>query len=59
MVAWFDRNVIDGFVNGDRGTCAGQAGGALKYIQSGNVQWYAVGLFVGVVALTIIFVKIA
>jgi NADH-quinone oxidoreductase subunit L len=58
LVAWFDRNVIDGFVNAT-GESAGQAGGALKYIQSGNVQWYAVGLFVGVIALTIVFVKVA
>ena len=31
----------------------------MKYIQSGNVQWYAAGLFVGVVALAIVFIKIA
>ena len=58
LVSWFDRNVIDGFVNA-AGESAGQAGGALKFIQSGNVQWYAVGLFVGVIALTIIFIKAA
>jgi NADH-quinone oxidoreductase subunit L len=58
LVSWFDRNVIDGFVNA-AGDSAGQAGGMLKYIQSGNVQWYAVGLFVGVIALTIVFIKAA
>jgi NADH-quinone oxidoreductase subunit L len=56
LVAWFDRNVIDGFVNA-AGESAGEAGGLLRYIQSGNVQWYAVGLFVGVIALTIIFIR--
>jgi NADH-quinone oxidoreductase subunit L len=58
VIAWFDRNVIDGFVNA-AGESAGEAGGLLKYIQSGNVQWYAVGLFVGVIALTIVFIKAA
>jgi hypothetical protein len=31
----------------------------LRFIQTGNVQWYAVALFVGVIALTIVFVRIA
>jgi NADH-quinone oxidoreductase subunit L len=56
VVYWFDRNVIDGFVNAV-GSSAEESGGLLKYLQSGNVQWYAVGLFVGVIALTIIFVR--
>jgi NADH-quinone oxidoreductase subunit L len=57
-VAWIDRMIIDGFVNGV-GETAGEAGGLLKYIQSGNVQWYAVGLFVGVIALTIVFINVS
>jgi NADH-quinone oxidoreductase subunit L len=57
-VMWFDRNVIDGFVNG-LGETAGSSGGLLKQLQSGNVQWYAVGLFVGVIALAIVFIRIA
>jgi NADH-quinone oxidoreductase subunit L len=56
-VMWFDRTVIDGAVNGI-GELTGEAGGLLRFIQSGNVQWYAAGLFVGVVALTVVFVKI-
>ena len=55
-ISWIDRNVIDGFVN-TVGETAGDAGGLLKYIQSGNVQWYAAGLFLGVIALTIVFIK--
>ena len=35
------------------------AGGFLKFIQSGNVQWYAAGLFAGVVVMAIVFIKIA
>jgi NADH-quinone oxidoreductase subunit L len=57
-VGWFDRTVIDGAVNG-AGQTAGGFSAVLKLIQSGNVQWYAVALFVGVVALTIVFVRIA
>ena len=57
-IMWIDRNIIDGFVNG-LGETAGSSGGLLKYLQSGNVQWYAVGLFVGVIALAIVFIRIA
>ena len=57
-IMWIDRNIIDGFVNG-LGETAGSSGGLLKYLQSGNVQWYAAGLFVGVIALAIVFIRIA
>jgi NADH-quinone oxidoreductase subunit L len=57
VVMWFDRNVIDGIVNGS-GRAAGRSGRALKYLQTGNVQWYAVALFVGVLAMTIVFIRI-
>ncbi|HET9249937.1 MAG TPA: NADH-quinone oxidoreductase subunit L [Actinomycetota bacterium] len=56
-VGWFDRTVIDGAVNG-LANIAGFTGGVLRYIQSGNVQRYAVFLFTGVVVLAIIFTKI-
>ncbi len=58
FVNWIDRTFVDGFVNAVGGF-TGATGGLLRYLQSGNVQWYAVLLFVGVVALTIVFVKIA
>ena len=79
-IAWVDRNVIDGIVNGaalavrglamavnlfDRevidgtangiGTGAGETGGLLRYLQSGNVQRYLVFLFAGIIALTVVF----
>jgi NADH:ubiquinone oxidoreductase subunit 5 (subunit L)/multisubunit Na+/H+ antiporter MnhA subunit len=57
VVAWFDRIVIDGIVNG-AGEGAGKTGNALKHLQTGNVQWYAVGLFVGVIALAVVFVEL-
>ena len=56
-IAWFDRSVIDGIING-LGGLTESAGGLLKFIQSGNVQWYAAGLFAGVIALAIVFIKI-
>ena len=56
-VAWFDAHVIDGVVN-SIGRGAGESGGLLRYLQSGNVQRYAVFLFVGVVAFTIVVTRI-
>ena len=57
VVAWFDRTVIDGVVNG-AGETAGRTGNVLKHLQTGNVQWYAVGLFVGVIALAVVFIEL-
>jgi NADH-quinone oxidoreductase subunit L len=54
----FDRTVIDGAVNGAGQVTRGFSA-VLRFIQTGNVQWYAVALFVGVIALTIVFVRIA
>jgi NADH-quinone oxidoreductase subunit L len=52
VVMWFDRNVIDFIVNG-AGDAMESFGKGLRTIQSGKVQWYAVGLFAGVIALTL------
>jgi NADH-quinone oxidoreductase subunit L len=57
VIAWFDRTVIDGAVNG-AAHLAGFTGGILRYVQSGNVQRYAVLLFTGVLVLTVIFTRI-
>jgi len=52
-----DRRVVDGAVNRIAiGT--GWTGGLLRYIQSGNVQRYAVFLFVGVTVLAIVFTRV-
>jgi NADH-quinone oxidoreductase subunit L len=56
-IMWIDRNLIDGAVNA-LANITGESGGLLKYLQSGNVQWYAVGLFAGVIALAAIFVSV-
>jgi NADH-quinone oxidoreductase subunit L len=53
----FDRNVVDGAVNGT-GRAARGLGGVLRYLQSGSVQRYAVFLFVGVVVLAVIITRI-
>ncbi|CAN5266330.1 NADH-quinone oxidoreductase subunit L [soil metagenome] len=47
-----DKRAVDGAVNGVA-FGAGATGGLLRYIQSGNVQRYAVFLFVGVAILAI------
>jgi NADH-quinone oxidoreductase subunit L len=53
-----DRNVVDGAVNRVAiGT--GWTGGLLRYIQSGNVQRYAVFLFAGVAILAVVFTRIS
>jgi NADH-quinone oxidoreductase subunit L len=52
-----DREVVDGAVNRVAiGT--GWAGGLLRYVQSGNVQRYAVVLFAGVAILAVIFTRV-
>jgi NADH-quinone oxidoreductase subunit L len=56
VIEWIDRNVVDGFVNATGGG-ANASGGFLRFLQTGNVQWYAVLLFIGVIALTIVFVR--
>jgi NADH-quinone oxidoreductase subunit L len=52
-----DRRVVDGAVN-RVAIGAGWTGGLLRYIQSGNVQRYAVILFAGVAILAVIYTRI-
>ena len=52
-----DTKVVDGAVN-RVAIGAGFTGGLLRYVQSGNVQRYAVLLFAGVVILTVIFTRV-
>ena len=49
--------MIDGAVNA-AANITGESGGLLKYLQSGNVQWYAIGLVAGVIALTAFFIRL-
>jgi NADH-quinone oxidoreductase subunit L len=55
--AAFDRTVIDGGVNGV-GTGTRRLGGVLKFVQSGNVQRYAVFLFAGVAILAFVITRL-
>jgi NADH-quinone oxidoreductase subunit L len=52
-----DRRLVDGAVN-RVAIGAGWTGGLLRYVQSGNVQRYAVILFAGVAILAVIFTRI-
>ena len=51
-LAWFDRHVIDGAMNG-LGAGTQGAGKAIRRLQSGHVQHYALVFFAGVLALII------
>jgi NADH-quinone oxidoreductase subunit L len=53
-----DQKVVDGAVNGV-GVGARKVGGAMKYVQTGQVQRYAAYLFAGVVILAIVFTRFA
>jgi NADH-quinone oxidoreductase subunit L len=52
-----DKHVVDGVVN-RVGVATGWTGGLLRYVQSGNVQRYAVVLFAGVAILAVIYTRI-
>jgi NADH-quinone oxidoreductase subunit L len=54
---WFDRNVIDGVVNG-LASGTRRVSGVLRYVQNGQVQWYAAALFAGVVVVSLIFSRL-
>jgi NADH-quinone oxidoreductase subunit L len=53
-----DQKGIDGLVNG-AGTGASWTGGLVKFAQSGNVQFYAGAMFVGVVVFAVLFAAAA
>ncbi len=52
--AWIDKNIVDGLMNGiAAGT--GKISSAIKGIQSGRVQNYAIYFFGGIVTLLVVF----
>jgi NADH-quinone oxidoreductase subunit L len=55
---WFDRRVIDGTVNGI-GTVTTDAGTRLRQIQTGRVQNYALGIAIGLIGMTVLYILIA
>jgi NADH-quinone oxidoreductase subunit L len=55
---WFDRTVVDGTVNGI-GVVTTGAGTALRRVQTGRVQNYALGIALGLIAMALGYVLIA
>ena len=55
---WFDRNIVDGAVNGT-GRVVSSAGGNLSRIQTGRVQNYALGIAVGLIVMAGAYLVIA
>jgi NADH-quinone oxidoreductase subunit L len=54
-IAWFDRHIVDGFLNSlASGTAA--ISNLIKNMQSGQVQHYAIWFLVGAVVLTLILI---
>ena len=49
-MAWFDREVVDGIVNG-AGTLTRASGNRLSQVQTGRVQNYALGIAVGLIVM--------
>jgi NADH-quinone oxidoreductase subunit L len=54
---WFDQRVVDGVVNG-AGLGTRRLARGLRYVQSGQAQWYAAALFVGVVGLAVVVTQL-
>jgi NADH-quinone oxidoreductase subunit L len=54
---WFDQRVIDGIVNGF-GLLTRRFARGLRYVQSGQAQWYAAALFVGVIGLAVLVTQV-
>ena len=55
---WFDREVVDGTVNGIGRTTV-QAGGGLRRVQTGRVQNYALGIAVGLIVMAVAYLALA
>jgi NADH-quinone oxidoreductase subunit L len=56
-IAWADRNIVDGFILLLASTTA-KISAAIKTLQSGKVQNYALYFFGGVIALSVLFIYI-
>ena len=56
-VAWFDRHVVDGFMN-MLATVSNKLSYAIRYMQSGNVQKYGIWFLGGALGITIILLLI-
>ena len=52
-IAWFDRHVVDGFMNLLARTTQSAALG-IRFMQSGSVQRYCIWFFAGTLGLTLL-----
>ena len=52
-----DQRVVDGVVNG-AGLGTRRLARGLRYVQSGQAQWYAAALFLGVVGLAVVVTQL-
>jgi NADH-quinone oxidoreductase subunit L len=57
LAVLFDRRVLDGIVDG-LGSGTRRFSGVLRHLQTGQAQWYAAALFVGVVGVALIFTRL-
>jgi NADH-quinone oxidoreductase subunit L len=55
--AWFDKNVVDGLMNGIAGATAGTSA-AIKKLQSGKVQAYGLYFFAGIAGLALLVIYV-
>ena len=55
VFAWIDRHIVNGFVDG-AAWLTGWAGARLRRWQTGQLQWYAMVIFLGVVLAVIAMV---
>ncbi len=53
--AWFDRNIVDGFIN-LLATLTQEISDTIKGMQSGRVQNYAIYFFFGIIGFVILFI---
>jgi NADH-quinone oxidoreductase subunit L len=53
--AWFDKNIVDGFMNG-LASATSKISGLIKGLQSGKVQNYALYFFGGIIGLAVLFI---
>jgi NADH-quinone oxidoreductase subunit L len=56
-IAWFDRHVVDGFMN-LLATATHGAAEAIRFMQSGSVQRYCIWMLGGALGLTILILLI-
>ena len=54
-IAWFDRHIVDGSMNG-MAFITNEASGRMKRLQSGQLQQYALVFVSGVLLLSLLFI---